>query len=260
MRAAIVHRDARLGVRVPRAMWGATCLELGGRWREAGLLKARLCRARAKPRSSGAGGTRSHAVGRPADRRATPRGAGRGCAVGLYAPLPVSLDGQRGRSPPLDPADGGVSWRSGRPVASSCGPSPGRGETACGRCPSACDPAVPIPHGWRWRLGAHRERGPFPWRGKRSATRGVGEAAFQQAACVADGLQAKRISGSPAHVSPAWAAFVQEGLGTIGGDDSLSVLRSVTNLAALVHIFVIRGKIFYFWLWTVCPPLQCLVS
>lgn len=26
---------------------------------------------------------------------------------------------------------------------------------ACCRCRSACDPAVPIPHDWRWRLGAH---------------------------------------------------------------------------------------------------------
>lgn len=122
-------------------------------------LWSRLCRARAKPRSSGAGGARSHAVGRPADRRATPQGAGRGCAVGLNAPLPVSLDGQRGQAPPLDPADGGVSRRSGRPVASSCDPPRVWGWAACCRCPSACDPAVPIPHGWRWRLGAHRERG-----------------------------------------------------------------------------------------------------
>lgn len=171
------------------------------------MLKARLCRALAKPRSSGASGTRSHAVGRPVDRRATPQGADRGCAVGLYAPLPVSLDGQRGQAPPLDPADGGVSRRSGRPVASSCGPSRCRGGTACCRCPSACDPAIPIPHGWRWRLGARGERGSFPWRDKRSETRSLGGAAFWHVVRVAAGRWANRISRVTAEASPARAGF-----------------------------------------------------
>lgn len=82
----------------------ALFLDLGERLRETGLLEARLCRRRAKQRSPGSrSGSRSHAVGRPADRGATLLQAGRGCAVGLYAPLPVSLDGQRRRTRPLDP-------------------------------------------------------------------------------------------------------------------------------------------------------------
>ena len=57
-------------------------------------------------------------------RSATLRQVSRGCAVGLYTPLPVSLDGQRERTRPLDPRGVGVIlevW--GNPFPPSCSPT-----------------------------------------------------------------------------------------------------------------------------------------
>ncbi len=97
--------------------------------------------------------------------------------------------GQRGRTPHHPIRTGrGRPGGQGRPSPPSCG---GDGlepaASACRRCPSACDPAIPAPPSRRWRLGARHglampvgssshpeQRGPPKEEAKRSDVPGYG--------------------------------------------------------------------------------------
>ena len=135
--------------------------DLGERLREAGLLKARLCRWAAKPRS-----TEEVRISEPR-RRSTGRSR---CNLATGGPglcgRPLhTASRQLGRPARTDPSARSTG-RRGRPGGLGV-PIPSilrsvkYGTAFQCRCPSACDPAIPIPHGWRWRLGAHRERGSY---------------------------------------------------------------------------------------------------